>query len=106
MVLLPLVLVGSMLFWTVAFGLGGLSLLAATGGLATGDAFVPELTAPSAEPMPGHVEPITVHIEESAEPEDVNDNAGAAAPQDEGQGQDEPPASAGPAPGTRVIFKY
>ena len=52
------------------------------------------MTAPSAEPMPGHVEPIVVHLEESAEPEDVNDNAGAIMPLGaEDEAQDEAPKS-------------
>lgn len=79
--LLPLVLVGSMMFWSVALGLGGLSLLAVTGLTAGDDGAAVEEIAPSAtEPVSGHADPITVHIETSAEPEDVNDNAGAATP--------------------------
>ena len=36
------------------------------------------------EPAPGHTsEPIVIHLEESAEPEDVNDNAGAVMPNDQ-----------------------
>ena len=118
--LLPLVLIGSMMFWSVALGLGGLSLLAVS-GLTTGDeasdqaAEDPDQShsidpsdvrdvAPSAsdvatvqaapvqamdiEPVSGHAEPITVHIQPSAEPEDVLegvpasviDTAGVAAP--------------------------
>jgi hypothetical protein len=114
--LLPLVLIGSMMFWSVALGLGGLSLLAVS-GLTTGDeasdqaAEDPSIdpsdvrdVAPSAsdvaavqaapvqamdiEPVSGHAEPITVHIQPSAEPEDVLegvpasviDTAGVAAP--------------------------
>ena len=118
--LLPLVLVGSMMFWSVALGLGGLSLLAVS-GLTTGDDAADQAAddpsddpsndpsdvrdvAPSAsdvatveaapveataiEPVSGHAEPITVHIQPSAEPEDVPegvptsviDTAGIAAP--------------------------
>jgi hypothetical protein len=39
-----------------------------------------ELTPTATEPVTGHSGPITVHIEESTEPEDVNDNAGAGLP--------------------------
>ncbi len=102
-VVLPLLLVGSMLFWTMALGSGAISLLAVTGFAevpqpsddlpAAGD------VAPTAtEPMPGPIlgtqanpaNPIVVHLQESAEPEDVNDNLGAAAPgesDDDGTGQ-------------------
>jgi len=122
--LLPLVLVGSMMFWSVALGLGGLSLLAVS-GLTTGDEASDQAAedpsndpsidpsdvrdvAPSTsdvatvgaapveataiEPVSGHAEPITVHIQPSAEPQDapedlpegvpasVIDTAGIAAP--------------------------
>ncbi len=114
--LLPLVLVGSMMFWSVALGLGGLSLLAVS-GLTTGDEAsdqaaedpsidpsdvrdvapstsdvatveVAPIEATAIEPVSGHAEPITVHIQPSAEPEDVlegvpasvMDTAGFAAP--------------------------
>jgi hypothetical protein len=84
--LMPLVMVGSMLFWTLALGLGGVSLLAVTGFTTSAEIQtemqgIPADPAPTAtEPVTGHMDPITVHIEESTEPEDVNDNAGAAAP--------------------------
>jgi hypothetical protein len=91
--LLPLVLVGSMMFWGVALGLGAASLMTVT-GLTTDDCALEELApaaptemeaspteATAVEPVSGHAaDPITVHIEPSAEPEDVNDNAGAATP--------------------------
>jgi hypothetical protein len=78
-VLLPVLMVGSMFYWSLAIGLGGLSLMAASSlqvvpapsdatetysGADVGDSFA--------------TMPITVHLEESAEPEDVNDNSGAA----------------------------
>jgi hypothetical protein len=82
--LLPLVLIGSMLFWSMALGLGAVSLVAVAGLQADDNSDAPDLpeVPPSAtEPMPGHAaEPITVHIQESSEPEDVNDNAGAVLP--------------------------
>ena len=82
--MLPLVFAGAMVFWTLAFGLGGLSLMGL--GSMGGDRieFIgpePQVTEPM--PMPATIGPadrITVHIQESAEPEDVNDNAGAVAP--------------------------
>jgi hypothetical protein len=89
---LPVVLVGSLLYWSVALGLGGMSLIAAS-ALSTGAALVPGPTgvaepdeASAAEPLApnatieitdGTAAPILVHLEESAEPEDVNDNTGA-----------------------------
>jgi hypothetical protein len=80
--LMPLMLVGAMLFWTLALGLGGVSLVAVTGFTTEPEVQLgPQDPAPTAtEPVSGHVDPITVHIEESTEPEDVNDNAGAALP--------------------------
>jgi hypothetical protein len=109
---LPLLLVGSMMFWTMALGSGAVSLLAVS-GLAGGpqpfDELVKtgevgevgevghlgEVAATAAEPMPGQAlgtraNPIVVHLQESAEPEDVNDNLGAVAPgesDDDGTGQ-------------------
>jgi hypothetical protein len=77
-------LIGAMLFWTLALGLGGVSLIAVTGFTSEPELqMAPEAKdlAPTAtEPVTGHVDPITVHIEESTEPEDVNDNAGAVLP--------------------------
>jgi len=82
MAVTPLLVIGSMLFWTRALGLGGVSLLAVTGFATPAEIqLAPSEPAPTAtEPVTGHMDPITVHIEESTEPEDVNDNAGAAAP--------------------------
>jgi hypothetical protein len=95
---MPLIFVGAFLYWSVALGLGGLSLIAAS---AIGGDLVPSPDeAPMAvEPVSGHasmettiepvvepvlnpMDPIMVHLEESAEPEDVNDNPGAATPFD------------------------
>lgn len=77
-VMLPILMVGSMFFWSLAIGLGGLSLMAASSmQMIPGPADVNEL-APSVDVAdtvgPGS---ITIHLEESAEPEDVNDNSGA-----------------------------
>jgi hypothetical protein len=83
---MPLLFVAAFLYWSVALGLGGLSLMAAS-AISSGD-LVPsaDLAPPSMEPVPGHMaEPdnsIVVHLEESDEPEDVNDNLGAAEPAD------------------------
>jgi hypothetical protein len=90
LVSLPALLVGSMLFWTMALGSGALSLLAVA-GLSEGSPVVQmgEVPPPTAtEPMPGQPvgaagypeRSILVHLQESAEPEDVNDNLGAVAP--------------------------
>jgi hypothetical protein len=78
---LPLVFAGAMLFWTMALSLGAFSLIG-LGALTSGEVQV-EYVGPGAtgvEPMPGQPEGISVHIQESAEPEDVNDNLGAAEP--------------------------
>jgi hypothetical protein len=78
---LPLVFAGALLYWTMALSLGAFSLIG-LGALTTGEVQV-EFVGPSAtgvEPMPVPAEGISVNIQESAEPEDVNDNAGAAAP--------------------------
>ncbi len=77
---MPLLFVAAFLYWSVALGLGGLSLMAASA--ISGDCDLTRGLEPSVmEPVPGHtVEPdnsIVVHLEESAEPEDVNDNLGA-----------------------------
>jgi hypothetical protein len=86
---MPLLFVAAFLYWSVALGLGGLSLMAASA--ITSGAESPADFAPSAvEPVSGHALlesdsptlPIVVHLEESAEPEDVNDNVGAASPVD------------------------
>jgi hypothetical protein len=94
---LPLLFIGSMMFWTVALGLGGWSLMAVSGGALV----EPVGPAPTAtEPMPGTggvasapgSDRIPVQMEESQEPEDVNDNAGSVTPMDWDNG---PPGVAG-----------
>lgn len=83
---MPLLFVAAFLYWSVALGLGGLSLMAASalsGDLQDGPEG-PELAPSVMEPAPGHTtEPIIIHLEESAEPEDVNDNPGAVMPNDQ-----------------------
>jgi hypothetical protein len=87
---MPLLFVAAFLYWSVALGLGGLSLMAASaisGDLQDGSEG-PELAPSVLEPAPGHTtEPIVIHLEESAEPEDVNDNAGAVMPNDQADSQ-------------------
>jgi len=83
---MPLLFVAAFLYWSVALGLGGLSLMAAS-AISSGVESAPDFAPSAVEPVSGHatVEPdnsIVVHLEESAEPEDVNDNAGAVAPSD------------------------
>jgi hypothetical protein len=80
-VALPLVLVGSLLYWSLALGLGGVSLMRFCALSQGGGA---EARLDFASPFDGErrdeatvAGPIMVHLEESAEPEDVNDNAGA-----------------------------
>jgi hypothetical protein len=90
-VLLPVLMVGSLLYWSVALGLGGLSLMTASALSATNvRIMMPQQGADTGEAMsPLQVQgdvgdgmvpagTIMVHLEESVEPEDVNDNAGAA----------------------------
>jgi hypothetical protein len=79
---LPLVFAGALIFWTMALSLGAFSLIG-LGALTAGEVRLEVAPTPSAvEPMPGQgqSEGISVQIQESAEPEDVNDNAGAVAP--------------------------
>jgi hypothetical protein len=69
---IPLVLVGSVLYWTVALGLGGMSL-SALGGGGTGEelANCPGSRSVSAVTLPSPVsqtrEPIVVHIQSGIE---------------------------------------
>ena len=73
---MPLLFVAAFLYWSVALGLGGLSLMAAS-AISSGAESAPDFAASAVEPVSGHAvaEPIVVRLEESAEPEDVNDNA-------------------------------
>ena len=77
----PLLGVGALMFWSLAFGLGVMSL-AVVDGLAASNLVDVEVVevqvAPTAtEPVSGHVNTISVNIQESAEAEDVNDNVDA-----------------------------
>jgi hypothetical protein len=66
---MPLLFVSAFLYWSVALGLGGLSLMAA-GTLSHSGVRTFEATA--IEPVPGHLsgDPIIVHLQESADPDD------------------------------------
>ena len=82
-VLLPVLMVGSLLYWSVALGLGGMSLMAASALSVSTDSTL--RVAPASETgasatleVGDGTTPIVVRLEESVEPEDVNDNAGAA----------------------------
>jgi len=76
------VFIGAMMFWTVALGLGGWSLMVVGSDALGDDAPVPAPTATAIEPKPfedsavGTSERIQVQMEESQEPEDVDDNSG------------------------------
>jgi hypothetical protein len=81
---LPLVFLGSMMFWTIALVLGGWSLMVVSDGALEAAGPAPTVT----EPMPGMdtqgaqgaggtFDRIPVQVEESQEPEDVDDNPGA-----------------------------
>jgi hypothetical protein len=74
---LPLLGVGAMMFWSMAFGLGAVSL-GIVDGLANDrlEVNVQMFPVPT-EPVSGHANAINVNIQESAETEDVNDNADA-----------------------------
>jgi len=91
---LPLLFIGTMLFWTVALGLGGWSFMLvnetadmnmdAVGPMPSATAIEPKPGAETAGPTGGSVGGTTagsmaipVQVEESQESEDVNDNAGA-----------------------------
>jgi hypothetical protein len=91
MVWMPVLLVASLLYWTVALGLGGLSLMAVSGlsgnddglmlpspGYRHGQGQGDETSPDTATEAPDRYDPIVVHLEESAEPEDVDDNVGCA----------------------------
>jgi len=72
---MPLLFVSAFLYWSVALGLGGLSLMAtsALGGCHVSTA---GLRASGIEPMPGELsgDPIIVHLQESADVADSPDD--------------------------------
>jgi hypothetical protein len=70
---MPLLFVSAFLYWSVALGLGGLSLMAAGTLSHAGDLPCRSFTATAIEPVPGHIsagDPIIVHLQESADPDD------------------------------------
>ncbi len=80
---IPVLMVASLLFWTLALSLGGMSLMAAN-KLSLVESHWPCTHQEASADMDGAgsrngYDPIVVHIEESGEPEDVDDNPGAAA---------------------------
>jgi len=89
---LPLLFVGAMLFWTIALGLGGLSLVTVTALSAADDNPPVQLSVDYApmppmaiEPMPGNPgtsEGILVRLQESPEPQDGTQEATQEATQD------------------------
>ena len=88
---MPLLFVAAFLYWSVALGLGGISLMAASAVSGELGPASDDVSPAVTEPVPGHegagepdypIAPIVVRLEESTEPEDVNDNAGAATPTD------------------------
>jgi len=70
---MPLLFVSAFLYWSVALGLGGLSLMAAGTLGCHPNRFLNEASA--IEPMPGQLsgEPIIVHLQESADVDDQDD---------------------------------
>jgi len=96
----PLLMVAALLYWSVALGLGCFSLMAVTAlsGSQENDPFVgasAEDTAVPAAPEADDPAPIVVHLQESVEPEDVNDNVGAGS----SSVAADPAAVASPGPG-------
>jgi hypothetical protein len=85
---IPVLMVASLLFWTLALALGGMSLMAAN-KISLFDAHCrfasPEVSADidvdGAGSHSGY-DPIVVHIEESGDPDDVDDQATTAAADD------------------------
>jgi hypothetical protein len=77
----PLLGVGALMFWSMAFGLGIMSLAVVDGLAASNlvdmDVVEVQMAPTAVEPLPGTDNTINVHIQESAEAEDVNDNADA-----------------------------
>ena len=88
----PVVVVASLLYWTVALGLGGLSLMAASALSVRQDFSVEVSDQATGNRYDQSYDPIVVHLEESVEPEDVNDDVGC--------GYSDPgDAAPGPGPG-------
>jgi hypothetical protein len=74
---IPVLLVASLLYWTVALGLGGLSLMVVSSFDCDGDR--PEAGELEVEGLKDSYEPITVNLVESSEAADVEGGTGAGA---------------------------
>jgi hypothetical protein len=108
---IPVLMIAALLYWTVALGLGALSLMAVT-QLSVGEgAGVSPTDVALATPDTGGggvgaprdgFEPILVRIEESAEPEDVDDNAGCGLTDEVAR----PPDNAASDPSLRGLSEY
>jgi len=77
-VLLPVLMMGSLLYWSVAICLGGVSLMMASHLSVVAPSQLAPFESRETLDVNDGTTSITVHLEESVEPEDVNDNAGAA----------------------------
>jgi hypothetical protein len=110
LVWIPILMVAALLYWTVALGLGGLSLMAVSnfsGGEEAGGA--PMRAEPAETDSAGMavaardgLEPIVVRLEESVEPEDVDDNAGSGLDEDAGEAAEARAQECAPGHGTTV----
>ena len=81
---IPVLMVASMLFWTVALALGGMSLMAAdrlsvfrSHGCPYQQQQDEDIVDRDTFSTRGGYDPIVVRIQESADPQDVGDNQGA-----------------------------
>jgi hypothetical protein len=81
---IPVLMVASMLFWTVALALGGMSLMAADRLSVFRSHDCPyqqqqeeDIVDRDSFSTRGGYDPIVVRIQESADPQDVGDNQGA-----------------------------
>jgi len=94
----PLMMVAALLYWTVALGLGCFSLMAVTALSGSSELVVEPTAEDTAVPVSPEADdpgPIMVHLQESVEPEDVNDNVGSGS----SSVAADPAAVAAPAPG-------
>jgi hypothetical protein len=103
LVWIPVLMVAALLFWTVALGLGGRSLMAVTvlrGGQDAVPSIGPRTNDEDAlRPAMDDADSIQIHLQESAEPEDVNDNVGSGVP----AVGDDPSAVSPPGPGATAF---
>jgi hypothetical protein len=128
LVWVPVLMVASLFYWTVALGLGGMSLMEVSSlsrdgavnlNLSLGDndgTAMPAndgtgMPSPDGTAMPARdgYEPIIVHLEESVEPEDVDDNPGCGLSSDGAAGAPsgvdaEPSATVGHSGATPLVY--